>query len=133
MVSHPDVHAPRVLVVEDDADLAMFMRQVLAADGFDVTVASDGRTGLDALEHRQFALVVLDLMMPGMDGIEFRLRQRQHSSQWNAPALVVSAHYDVERLAASVGAEGCLAKPFAGDDLVAAVREVLAATDSKVP
>jgi DNA-binding response OmpR family regulator len=131
-VGEHTVVVPRILLVEDDPDLAAFMRDVLVADGFDVTLAADGRVGLEALEHRQFSLVVLDLMMPGMDGIEFRLRQRQHSSQWNTPALVVSAHYDVERLAASVGAEGCLPKPFAGDDLITAVREVLAATGSKV-
>jgi DNA-binding response OmpR family regulator len=121
----------RILLVEDDPDLAAFMQAVLVADGFEVTLAADGRAGLDALEQRTYALVVLDLMMPGMDGVEFRLRQRQHSSQWNTPALVVSAHYDLERLAHAVGAEGCLAKPFAAEDLTAAVREVLIATSSR--
>jgi two-component system, OmpR family, response regulator CpxR len=129
-VSEQAVPHSRILLVEDDRDLAAFMREVLTADGFDVTLAYDGRAALDALEQRRYALVVLDLMMPGMDGIEFRLRQRQHSSQWNTPALVVSAHYNIEKLAATVGAEGCLPKPFTGDDLKAAVREVLAATGS---
>ena len=96
----------RILLVEDDRDLAAFMREVLTADGFEVTLAYDGRAALDALEQRRYALVVLDLMMPGMDGIEFRLRQRQHSSQWNTPALVVSAHYNIEKLAATVGRRG---------------------------
>jgi DNA-binding response OmpR family regulator len=121
----------RILLVEDDRDLAAFMQAVLIADGFEVTLAADGRAGLEALERRPYALVVLDLMMPGMDGVEFRLRQRQHSSQWNTPALIVSAHDNVEKLAQSVGAEGCLAKPFTGDDLIAAVHEVLAATSAK--
>ena len=121
----------RILLVEDDRDLATFMHEVLTAEGFDVTVAVDGRAGLEALEQRLYALVVLDLMMPGMDGVEFRLRQRQHSPQWNTPALIVSAHYNIEKLAQSVGAERWLAKPFTGDDLVAAVHEVLATTSSK--
>ena len=77
----------RILLVEDDPDLAAFMHEVLTAAGFEVTLAADGRAGLEALEQRPYALVVLDLMMPGMDGIEFRLRQRQHSPQWNTPAL----------------------------------------------
>ena len=115
----------RILLVDDDADLAAFMHEVLITAGFDVTLAADGRIGLDALERRPYALVVLDLMMPGMDGVEFRLRQRQHSPQWNTPVLIVSAHYHVEKLAKAVGAEGCLAKPFTGDELVAAVLEVL--------
>jgi len=123
---------PRILLVEDDQDLAAFMSSVLRANGFDVTVAPDGKAGLEALEQRRYALIVLDLMMPGMDGIEFRLRQRQHSSQWNTPALVVSAHYNVENLAQSVGAEGCLTKPFTGEDLIGAVHDVLAATNSRV-
>ena len=106
------------------------MSEVLAFQGFDVTVAGDGRSGLAALERRGYALVVLDLMLPEMDGIEFRLRQRQHSSQWNTPALVVSAHYNVEKLAQSVGAEGYLPKPFTGDDLTAAVHQVLATASS---
>jgi len=120
----------RILLVEDDRDLAVFMQSVLVDAGFDVTPARDGRAGLEALEQRAYALVVLDLMMPGMDGVEFRLRQRQHSAQWNTPALVVSAHYNIEKLAASVGAEGCLAKPFTGEDLLSAVHEVLLATGS---
>jgi DNA-binding response OmpR family regulator len=121
----------RILLLEDDRDLAAFMSEVLAASGFDVTVAGDGRAGLEELERRLYALVVLDLMMPGMDGIEFRLRQRQHSSQWNTPALVVSAHYNIQKLAQSVGAEGFLGKPFTGEDLTAAVHEVLAAASSR--
>ena len=68
-----------------------------------------------------YALVVLDLMLPGWTASSSALRQRQHSSQWNTPALVVSAHYNVEKLAASVGAEAFLAKPFTGADLTAAV------------
>jgi DNA-binding response OmpR family regulator len=130
-VSTAAVPNRHILLVEDDRDLAAFMREVLATEGFDVTVAGDGRTGLAALERRSYALVVLDLMLPEMDGIEFRLRQRQHSSQWNTPALVVSAHYNVEKLAGSVGAEGYLAKPFTGEDLTAAVHQVLAAPSSR--
>ena len=120
----------RILLVEDDTDLAAFMHEVLTAAGFEVTLAADGRAGLEALERRPYALVVLDLMMPGMDGIEFRLRQRQHSPQWNTPVLIVSAHYNLEKLAGAVGADGCLPKPFTGDELIAAVHEVLTAASS---
>jgi DNA-binding response OmpR family regulator len=130
-VSAPGVPNRHILLVEDDRDLAAFMREVLVADGFEVTMAGNGSAGLEALERCPYALVVLDLMLPEMDGIEFRLRQRQHSSQWNTPALVVSAHYNVEKLAGSVGAEGYLAKPFTGEDLTAAVHQVLAAESSR--
>jgi DNA-binding response OmpR family regulator len=130
-VSAPGVPNRHILLVEDDRDLAAFMREVLVGDGFEVTLAGNGNAGLEALERWPYALVVLDLMLPEMDGIEFRLRQRQHSSQWNTPALVVSAHSNVEKLAGSVGAEGYLAKPFTGEDLTAAVHQVLAAESSR--
>jgi DNA-binding response OmpR family regulator len=130
-VSAPGLPNRHILLVEDDRDLAAFMREVLVGDGFEVTVAGNGHAGLEALERWPYALVVLDLMLPEMDGIEFRLRQRQHSSQWNTPALVVSAHYNVEKLAGSVGAGGYLAKPFTGEDLTAAVHQVLAAESSR--
>jgi DNA-binding response OmpR family regulator len=129
-VSAAAVPSRHILLVEDDQDLAAFMREVLVAAGFEVTVAGNGRAGLAALDRRPYALVVLDLMLPEMDGIEFRLRQRQHSPQWNTPALVVSAHYNGEKLARSVGADGYLAKPFAGEDLTAAVHQVLAAASA---
>jgi DNA-binding response OmpR family regulator len=125
------VPSRHILLVEDDRDLAAFMSEVLNAQGFEVTVAGDGRSGLAALERRPYALVVLDLMLPEMDGVEFRLRQRQHSTQWSTPALVVSAHYNVEKLAQSVGAEAYLTKPFTGEDLMTAVHQVLAAASSR--
>ena len=92
--------------------------------------AGNGEDELPLLENERPDLVVLDLMMPGMDGIEFRLRQRQHSPQWNTPVLIVSAHYNLENLARAVGADGRLPKPFTGDELIAAVHEVLTAASS---
>lgn len=118
---------PHILVAEDDRALASFMREVLENAGYKVRLAPNGRVALDDLEQHSFALVVLDLVMPGMDGIEFRLRQLQHSSRWLTPVLVVSGHDRVETLALSIKAEGCLSKPFTADELIEAVREVLAA------
>jgi two-component system, OmpR family, response regulator len=115
----------RILIVEDDRDLAELMVLVLEGHGLMCTVAGDGARALEALEQHDYAAIVLDLMMPSMDGVEFRLRQLQHSSRWHTPVLVVSAHHNARHLAEHVRADEFVAKPFLPEDLVAALRRVL--------
>ncbi|HLP42849.1 MAG TPA: response regulator, partial [Fibrobacteria bacterium] len=66
----------RILVVEDDRNMALGLEFNLKSEGFDVTVCSDGESGLEALETQTFDLLVLDWMMPGMDGMEVLRRLR---------------------------------------------------------
>ena len=68
----------RILLVEDDHDLADMMSWVLTSAGFHVTTARDGAAGLQALERLPHSIVILDLVMPDVDGIEFRRRQQNH-------------------------------------------------------
>jgi DNA-binding response OmpR family regulator len=114
-----------VLVVEDDHDLAEMMSWVLIAAGFDVTTAHNGAAGLAALERLPHSLVVLDLMMPDVDGVEFRSRQQQHPVASRTPVLVVSAHHRAEQLASEMQVQGFLPKPFSPDDLVRAVSQIV--------
>ena len=114
----------RVLVVEDDRDLADMMSWVLTAAGFKVTTASNGAAGLEALSALPQCVVILDLMMPDVDGMEFRVRQQQHPTGREAPVLVVSGRHDAARLAAGMGVAGFLPKPFSPDDLVQAVSRI---------
>jgi DNA-binding response OmpR family regulator len=114
----------RVLVVEDDRDLADMMSWVLTAAGFKVTTASNGAAGLEALSALPRCVVILDLMMPDVDGMEFRVRQQQHPTGREAPVLVVSGRHDAARLAAGMGVAGFLRKPFSPDDLVQAVSRI---------
>ena len=113
-----------VLVIEDDPDLAEMMTWILTAAGFAVTTVFNGFAGLAALERLPGCLVVLDLMMPGLDGIEFRARQRQNPTVLHAPVLMVSAHHDAAQVAARLQVDGFLQKPFMPDDLVKAVRRL---------
>lgn len=118
--------APRCIVIaEDDADLAQLMGLVLSYEGFEVTLAGDGRSALRALDERPHCLVVLDLMMPGMDGHEFRRRQQMEPRLANTPVLVVSARHNGAELARAMHADGFLAKPFTPEDLVASVRAII--------
>jgi len=113
-----------VLVVEDDRDLADMMTWVLSAAGFQVTTAPDGAAGLAALERQPHCVVILDLMMPDVDGLEFRARQRRHPIGRRAPVLVVSGRHDAAALAEGMDVAGFLPKPFTPDDLVAAVSRI---------
>jgi DNA-binding response OmpR family regulator len=113
-----------VLVVEDDRDLADMMAWVLSAAGFEVTTASGGAEGLAALERRPHCVVILDLMMPDVDGLEFRARQQQHPLGRQAPVLVVSGRHDAAALAQDMHVAGFLPKPFTPEDLVAAVSRI---------
>jgi len=116
-----------VLVVEDDRDLADMMAWVLSAAGFEVTTAPNGAAGLAALERQPHCLVILDLMMPDVDGIEFRARQREHPAGARAPVLVVSGRHDAAAVAAGMDVAGFLPKPFTPEDLVAAVSRIAGA------
>jgi DNA-binding response OmpR family regulator len=118
----------RILVVEDDRDLADMMSWVLTAAGFEVTTALNGAAGLEALSRLPHCVVILDLMMPDVDGIEFRRRQQVHPIGNAAPVLVVSGRHDAARVAAGMGVAGFLPKPFTPDDLVAAVSKIAGST-----
>jgi DNA-binding response OmpR family regulator len=118
----------RILLVEDDRDLADMMNWVLSAAGFHVTTALNGTAGLEALSRLPHCVVILDLMMPDVDGVEFRKRQQTHPIGREAPVLVVSGRHDAARVAEGMGVAGFLPKPFTPDDLVAAVSKIAGST-----
>jgi len=116
--------ALRVLLVDDDVRLFDLLSTYLGQNGFHVTSASDGPRGLAALEAGTFDVVLLDLMMPGMDGIEVCRRIRQKS---NIPVLMLTARGDeTDRVVGlEMGADDYVAKPFSPRELVARIKAVL--------
>ena len=99
----------RILVVDDDADIRELLLSVLRDDGYEVVAASNGREALAALETFPADLVVLDLMMPVMDGWTFA--QRMHE-KWSIPIVIISAANDLQRHAATIHAVAAVKKPF---------------------
>ncbi len=116
--------AIRVLLIDDDARLHELLASYLEQNGLTVTVAADGRRGLAALEGGTFDAVLLDLMMPGMDGIEVCKRIRSKS---NIPIVMLTAKGDeTDRVVGlELGADDYVAKPFSPRELLARMRAVL--------
>ncbi|TDD89640.1 response regulator transcription factor [Actinomadura darangshiensis] len=117
-------HAGRVLVVDDDPTVAEVVARYLARDGHDVVCVADGRTALRAARDRPPDLVVLDLMLPGMDGLEVCRRLRETST---VPIVMLTAlGAETDRLVGlETGADDYVTKPFSPRELALRVRSVL--------
>ena len=98
-----------VLVVEDDDDLRSGLQDILEAEGYSVSTAVNGRDALDRLSALVPQLILLDLMMPVMNGVEFLSALRQHETLSATPVVVISAW---PKEAQAVDAQGFLAKPI---------------------
>jgi CheY-like chemotaxis protein len=114
-----------ILLVEDDRDTRDMMRRTLEREGWEVTEAENGQAGLTALERSQPELIVLDLLMPGMDGFQFVEAIRRNESWRSIPVVVVTAkdlnEMDLQRLNGYV--EGVLQKgEYSREDLLAEVK-----------
>jgi DNA-binding response OmpR family regulator len=114
------------LLVDDDARLASLVSEYLGQHDVDVTIAADGERGLSVLAARQFDVVLLDLMLPGIDGLEVcrRIRAGEHAG---VPVIMLTAKgEDVDKIVGlELGADDYLAKPFNPRELLARVRAVL--------
>ncbi|MDL2335995.1 MAG: response regulator transcription factor [Chloroflexota bacterium] len=116
--------ATRVLVVDDEAALAEIVRSYLAAEGMDVAIAADGLAALSEIRERRPDVVVLDVMLPGLDGFEV-LRQMRAFSDAYVIMLTARAE-EIDRIVGlSVGADDYMLKPFSPRELVARVRALL--------
>ncbi len=114
----------RILVVDDDPEIVSFVKRGLAYEGYTVDTASDGTEALAKARDREPDLVILDVMMPGIDGIEVSKRLRQAS---DVSILMLTAKGTVADKVAGLesGADDYLVKPFAFDELLARVRALL--------
>jgi DNA-binding response OmpR family regulator len=119
-----EVNRP-VLVVDDDTDILHTLALCLSAEGLRVATASNGREALAVLDRELPSLILLDLMMPVMDGWQF-VRELDARGRPDIPLLILSADRHIARHAHELKAHAYLAKPFDLDDLLEKVREVAA-------
>ncbi len=116
--------SPRILVVDDEANIRRIVTSYLRADGFEVSEASDGEAALAMFDRVSPDLVLLDVMMPGRDGIEV-LRELRTKSDVYVIMLTARAEETDRVVGLSVGADDYVTKPFGAKELVARVKAVL--------
>jgi CheY-like chemotaxis protein len=115
----PSPPAKSILIVEDDFDIREALTQILRDEGYTVAGASNGLEAIKLLrERRDFGLILLDLMMPVMDGWQFRAEQKQDPALAAIPVLVLSADANIQHRASSIDAAGYLKKPIQLDTLL---------------
>src|SRR5215472_1209247 len=117
----------RVLIIDDDIELCQLLTARMSDEGFEIEAVNDGPRGLERALSREHSLVVLDLMLPGMGGIEVLRRVREQSP---IPVLILTARgEDVDRiLGLEIGADDYLPKPFNPRELIARIRAILRRT-----
>lgn len=115
----------RILIIEDDAEIAALERDYLTIGGFDADIAADGLEGLRLAASGQYDLVVLDIMLPGLDGFAVLKRLRESGE---LPVILLSARGDdIDKIRGlGLGADDYMQKPFSPNELVARVRAHLA-------
>jgi DNA-binding response OmpR family regulator len=123
------------LLVDDDARLGAMVAEYLGRHDIDVTVAGDGGRGLAALKKGRFDVVLLDVMLPGTDGLEVCRRIRATPELATVPILMLTAKgEDVDKIVGlEVGADDYLAKPFNPRELLARIRAVLRRAGERPP
>lgn len=115
---------PRVVVVDDEAPIRELVRSYLVRDGMEVFTADDGPTGLGAVRQLSPDVVVLDLMLPGIDGVEVCRQLRSFSDAY--VVMLTARGEEVDRIVGlSIGADDYMVKPFSPRELVARVRALL--------
>jgi two-component system response regulator MprA len=116
-----------VLIIEDDDAIALVVEDLLQGEGFDVRRAADGRAGLDVLDDFAPQVIVLDLMMPELDGWGFRAaQQRLGPPLAEVPVVVLSGAREASAAGIDLAAVAVVMKPFELDVLTDAVRQALA-------
>jgi two-component system phosphate regulon response regulator PhoB len=125
----------RIVVVEDDGDISKILEHILCQQGYDVTVAGNGSAALRAIRDQPPDLVVLDLMLPDMSGLEILKSLRQDAATAKTRVIIVTARKDeVDRIVGfELGADDYVMKPFSPRELALRVRAVLQRFDGAAP
>jgi DNA-binding NtrC family response regulator len=115
----------KILVVDDESIVLDSCKRVLEADGFDASLVPSADKALEAMEYGDFALLLIDVKMPGHDGIYL---MREVKEKWpDIPIIVMSGYHTLETIeeAIETGADAFIPKPFTPDELLEKVRKVM--------
>lgn len=120
----------KILIVEDEQKIARFLELELKYEGYEVEIANNGRDGLEKGKSSDIDLIILDLMLPGLSGIEVCRRLRQTSE---VPIIILTAKDDISDKVTGldIGADDYMTKPFAVEELLARIRVLLKRTQNR--
>lgn len=116
--------ATKLLIIEDEKQIARFLELELIHEGYQVDIIADGREGLDRAREGRYDLILLDIMLPGLSGMEVCRRIRHFS---NVPIVMLTAKDDIESkvMGLDIGADDYITKPFSIEELLARLRVAL--------
>lgn len=119
---------PRILVIDDEEIVRISCKKCLAPEGYDIDVAPNGTEGMRLTEANAYDLILTDLKMPDMDGMEFLVKTKER--QPHAKVIMITGYSTVEHAVKAIraGAYNYIEKPFTPDALITAVKEALEAT-----
>ena len=122
-----------ILVIDDEKDLIEMVRYNLDKEGFDVISATDGHSAIEIAQRHKLDLIVLDLMMPGMDGLEVCKRLRTDARTGRVPLIMLTAKAtEADRIVGlELGADDYITKPFSPRELVARIKAILRRTATR--
>ena len=126
---------PRILLVDDEPSIVMMVGKRLEVSGFDVVIARDGAEGLQKAQTESPDLIILDLMLPKMNGYEVCTTLKQDSRYRNIPIVLFTAKAQQkdEDLGRQCGADGYLRKPFKAEELLGQIRILLQRASTNEP
>ncbi|MCC7452200.1 MAG: response regulator [Anaerolineae bacterium] len=128
-----DTRATKVVVVEDDPEMINLVKLILKKEGFDVTGAMGGREGLEAIQKTAPSLVLLDLMMPDIDGWEVYQAMKADENLKNIPVIIITAKaQSIDKVLGLhiAKVDDYITKPFSPGELITSVRRVLAENEA---
>ncbi len=113
-----------ILIIEDDIEIRNSLRDVLEIEGYDVSMAKNGEEAISYLKDHHPSAIILDMMMPVMNGYEFRHLQLQDESMSNIPTAILSAEGNLDQKVKDLGIEYVLKKPIDLDNLISTIEQM---------
>lgn len=117
--------AKKILLIDDDPHIVQLLKTRLVSSNYEVITAHDGEDGLLKLKEAKPDLVILDILMPKLDGYSFVLKMKEDESVLNIPVIMLTAKDNMKNLFEMEGVSGYMVKPFCGEDLLEKVGSVL--------